>query len=238
MKNLVFLLIFLPVLSIGQKKITLPSLDGLLITADLYEVANSSEVLILCHQAGSSRGEYCARAKKLNDLGFTCLAIDQRSGNTMKSVKNETAERAKEKSLKIGFLDAEQDVVAAINYAYEAYDKKVILVGSSYSAALTIKVGVEHANKVKAVAAFSPGEYFGEKYKVGQTAKKLKQPVYITSSKSESDKAGEIFDSIASSKKVHFIPKNAGKHGASALMEETENNKEYWESFTTFLNSI
>src|SRR5262245_54570689 len=64
----------------AQHKITFPSKDGLPVTADLYHVNDSLPVILLCHQARFSRGEYREAAVKLNKFGFNCLAIDQRSG--------------------------------------------------------------------------------------------------------------------------------------------------------------
>src|SRR6185295_20180637 len=96
MKNI--LLILLAAFSASgisaQQTITFPSPDGITITADLYEVDSSSPVILLCHQARYSRGEYIETAKRLNKFGFNCLAIDQRSGKECNAVNNATAEAA------------------------------------------------------------------------------------------------------------------------------------------------
>ncbi len=62
--------------------IHLKSADGLLITADSYlpHDTNTAPLIVLFHQAGSSRGEYSEIAPRLNELGFNCIAVDQRSG--------------------------------------------------------------------------------------------------------------------------------------------------------------
>ena len=99
------ILSFSCILSYGQKTIEYPSKDGLKITADLYESkkSNSDTFILLFHQAGWSRGEYNETAPKLNNLGYTCLAVDQRSGGEVNNVTNQThlrAEKAnKEKTL-------------------------------------------------------------------------------------------------------------------------------------------
>lgn len=49
-----------------RETVEFASKDGLLITADVYEVENAKGMLLLCHQAGYSRGEYNATAIKLN----------------------------------------------------------------------------------------------------------------------------------------------------------------------------
>ena len=53
--------------------------DSVIITADTYYLENVPPTVLLCHQAGFSRGEYIDTSTKLNDLGFSCMDIDQRS---------------------------------------------------------------------------------------------------------------------------------------------------------------
>src|ERR1041385_9201704 len=77
-------------------QITFPSIDGLIITADSYLQDDSLPWILLCHQAGYSRGEYKETAAKFEAFGYNCLAIDQRSGGEVNGIKNETAARAKE----------------------------------------------------------------------------------------------------------------------------------------------
>ncbi|HLP14516.1 MAG TPA: hypothetical protein VK177_21475, partial [Flavobacteriales bacterium] len=92
--------------------------DGLAITADSYEVLPGEKYILLCHQAEFSRGEYIETAKKLNEMGYNCLAIDQRSGEMCNDVVNETAKRAREQKKKTDYKDAEQDIVAAVDYIF------------------------------------------------------------------------------------------------------------------------
>ena len=75
---MLFLAFFYAAKISAQKTKTFPSKDGITITADLYEIDSASPVILLCHQAGYSRGEYIESAKRLNKFGFNCLAIDQR----------------------------------------------------------------------------------------------------------------------------------------------------------------
>jgi len=79
----------------GQKntfqKVTFPSTDGLMLTADLYMPhPKTAPFIVLFHQARWSRGEYREIAPKLNEMGFNCLAMDQRSGGEVNDVKNES----------------------------------------------------------------------------------------------------------------------------------------------------
>ena len=82
-------------LSFAQETIEYSAKDGLEITADLYEAPESDTFILLFHQAGWSRGEYKETAPKLNTLGYSCLAVDQRSGDEVNAVKNKTHIRAK-----------------------------------------------------------------------------------------------------------------------------------------------
>ena len=95
-----------------------PAPDDLKITADLYLVSEEKQtpLIVLCHQAGWSRGEYREIAPKLNQLGFNCLAIDQRSGGKVNDVPNETVRAALAAKKATTFIDAEQDIIAAIKW--------------------------------------------------------------------------------------------------------------------------
>jgi pimeloyl-ACP methyl ester carboxylesterase len=57
----------------------------------------------------------------------------------------------------------------------------VILWGSSYSASLVFLVAAEHPNSVRAVLAFSPGEYFDGPTTVRDRAAHVSAPIYVTS---------------------------------------------------------
>lgn len=218
-------------------QISFSSIDGLAITADSYFQSDTLPWILLCHQAGYSRGEYKETAAKFEKLGYNCLAIDQRSGDEVNGVKNMTAERAKQAGKPTEYLDAEQDIRAALNYLYEQSKKPVILVGSSYSAGLVLKIAVGNP-LVKAVLSFSPGEYYGDKLPLAKSITKLNVPVFITSAKSEVKDARKIFDAIESKNKLFFTPTSEGKHASSALWESTNDYKEYWKAVETFFSLL
>ena len=211
------------------------SKDSLPITADIYEVNDKRPTILLCHQAGFSRGEYKDTALKLMDLGFSCVAIDQRSGLEVNGVLNETASIAIKRKLPTNYLDARQDIEAAIDYIYEMNgNQPVILVGSSYSATLGLLIGSD-SEKVKAVAAFSPGEYF-KGIDVKKLIKNITKPVFVTSSKKETAALKDLVSNIDSVYLTHFEPEVDGIHGSRALWESTEGNEVYWKMFSNFLN--
>jgi dienelactone hydrolase len=217
-----------------KESISFPSLDSLLITAELYCAGEDAEVLLLCHQANYSRGEYKETAEKLFELGYNIMIIDQRSGGEVNSIKNITHKRAKAKGLPAEYVDAEQDIVAAVNFAADFYGKKITLMGSSYSAGLALKIAAENEN-VKRVIAFSPGEYFGETLKIAPILKKLHKEVFVTSSRKEAEEVRKLFDLIPAEKKIQFIPEGEGVHGSKALWEKQDDHQEYWDALLSFL---
>ncbi len=137
--------------------------DGLAITADVRIThEKTAPLIVLFHQAGWSRGEYQEIIPRLATLGFNCMAIDQRSGDAVNGVQNQTHQRATAAGKSTTYLDAYQDLEAAMQYAKANYAQgKLIAWGSSYSAALVIKLASQHGDVVDGVLSFSPGEYFG-----------------------------------------------------------------------------
>ena len=216
--------------------IEFPSQDGLSITADSYEVIPGEQYVLLCHQAGFSRGEYIETAKVLNSMGYNCLAIDQRNGEACNGIENETAKRALEKNLPAEYADAEQDIVAAIEYINGHTGKGVILVGSSYSASLALKIGKSNAH-VDAVIAFSPGEYF-KGINLEKELKDFNKPVFVTSSKKEGKDVAKLISQISSPVKVQFIPETEGDHGSRVLWPTSPDKDAYWTAVKDFLKKL
>jgi dienelactone hydrolase len=245
MKN--FILILFVALSLqifAQEKLNFNSSDGLEITADSYfSNPETAPLILLFHQAGWSRGEYKEIAPKLNALGFNCIAVDQRSGGEVNEVVNETFTRAVEKKLGTTYVDAEIDIVAAIEFAKKKYTKasQLIIWGSSYSAGLVLKIAGER-DDIGAVLAFSPGEYYKKMGKpadwIEQSAKKIEIPVFITSAKLEKKKWWKISEAIPSEQIALFLPTKMGKHGSRALWEKFGDHKEYWKAVKSFLDVI
>ncbi|MBP6335409.1 MAG: alpha/beta hydrolase [Bacteroidia bacterium] len=223
--------------ALAQLKVSFPSKDGLTVVADWYPVSSEMPVILLCHQNQSSRGEYVEIALRLNKFGFNCLAIDQRVGTEVNGVKNETAENATAKGMQPVFEDTEQDIIAAIDYLYSLHEQKLILLGSSYSASLVLKISSSDA-RIKGVAVFSPGEYFSNKNYIKPEIEKLTKPIFISSSLAEADKVTELVQDVNSRIKIQYVPKAAGEHGAKALWTTTEGHQEYWIALMNFLDKV
>lgn len=230
-------LLFIAKLSSAQLTVTFPSKDEVTVTADWYPENSESQTILLCHQNGFSRGEYKETALKLNKLGFNCLAIDQRLGAEVNGVKNETAKDAKEKKKPQDILDAEQDIVAAIDWLFQKYNRRIILMGSSYSASLALKLAKEN-DHVFAAIAFSPGEYFDDKNFIAKAVNGLKKPVFLTSSKAEAPAVTELSKDILSVVKLQYIPKGEGSHGSKVLWSSQPENQDYWAALMSFLNRM
>lgn len=214
--------------------------DGLPVTADFYPVSKKeAPLIILFHQAGYSRGEYLEIAPKLNELGYQCLAIDQRSGKEVNGVVNETHLEAVKKNLPTEYIDAIPDLEAAIIYAKKEMEaKEIIIWGSSYSAALSFYIGSKFAGSISAILAFSPGEYFTiDGKEIKSFASAITCPVFVTSAKKEQDYWKDIYDEVKSEKQ-YFLPEVAGKHGSKALWQKHAGHESYWAAVKEFLNGL
>lgn len=241
--SFVFTLIFTSISIYGQEikpeKINFPSMDGLIIAANLYHNSEEFPVILLCHQARYNKAEYDEIAVELHKKGFNLIAIDQRSGGTLFEKENETFAEATKLGKPTTYLDAEQDIEAAINFAYNKYNQKIIIWGSSYSSTLALYFA-SSSDKIKAVIAFSPGDYFAEQK--GSLKNKLagfNKPMFATSSSEEAPELTNLLSGIEGNKnQSHFIPAEKGKHGSKALWKDNPDNEEYWEALNLFLEKL
>ena len=208
------------------------SIDGVKITADLYREKNHRASLVLCHMANSSRGEYRESAHQLLENGYLCLVPDLRSGKSINEVVNETAERAKAQRLPTQYTDAKPDIVASVAYA-RRFNNPIILVGSSYSASLAPLVALEEKG-LKAVAMFSPGEYF-KGIKLAESIADLRTPVFVTSARSEFENATAVVRNVDRQYVTEYCPELPGAHGSRSLWSEVDGSEEMWKVFLDFL---
>ena len=243
---LVFFILFH--FSYGQQKteflgktISFKTDDGVKVTADLYMPHNKdAPFIILYHQARYSRGEYREIAPKLNEMGFNCLAVDQRSGKEVNGVVNQTHLEAKKTNKATEYVNAIPDMEAAFSYVKNQIKPgKIIIWGSSYSSALVFYLGSIHSKDISGILAFSPGEYFKIDGKgIASFAADVKCPVFITSSAKEHKHWEGIYDSVTT-KKYSFLPMmEEGKHGSKALWADNSNYKEYWNEVRSFLLKV
>ncbi len=144
----------------GQREVEFDTDDHIRIHGDLHLPAGdrSAPTVILFHQAGSNaRGEYEAIVPRLTAAGYNVLAIDQRSGGSRFGAENRTVAALSEDQPGFDYCHAWPDLQAALRYADILHlGEKRFVWGSSYSAGLVVKLGVEHADLLDGVLAFSP----------------------------------------------------------------------------------
>jgi len=215
------------------KPVSFFAADGLEVSAALYlEHPTTAPFALLFHMSGSGRGEYRKTVGRLAKLGFNSMAVDQRSGG------NETSARALALKLSGTYKDALPDMVAALAFAQKEYAKgKLVLLGSSYSSALALKMAGDDPACCDAVIAFSPSEYFADPGYITRSAKNISVPVFITSGKYEQPDWIRIFEAIPGSMKTSFLPEASGIHGSPALWPETPGSEEYWAAMEEFMRA-
>ena len=217
-----------------MKKIEFESKDGLLMSADFYEVKDHKGIILLCHRSHCNRAEYRETAPKFNALGYSCLAIDQRSGMKVFGESNETKDRAKAQKLPTGYLDARPDVEAGIDYAYKLNkNTPIILLGSSYSAALSLLIAKENS-KLESLIVFSPGEHL-KGVKLAEEIKGINIPIFAASAKKEIEEVEEVLSNVDSKLISQFKPKEDGFHGSKILWEYVKGYEKLWDKVKLFL---
>lgn len=224
--------------SAAADPITLTAADGVKVSGGVWPAEGARPPIILAfHQADSNKAEYGPMVERLNEAGFTLLAIDQRSGGDYFGGNNRTVEQL---GASTGYEAAMTDLEAALAWGREhARGAPVIVWGSSYSAALVFLLAAKYPTAVAGVLAFSPDEYLERKRAVRDAAAKLQMPVYITqaTARGEHERAHRIFRAVASEDKVEFIPAIRGTHGSSTLRSDTnpEGAEENWQAVLKFL---
>ncbi|MCW5942832.1 MAG: hypothetical protein KIS66_11400 [Fimbriimonadaceae bacterium] len=225
---------------VTAKQISFEATDGATAFADLYTARRGSRtVALLFHQAGSNAGEYATLAPLLCGVGMDCLAVDQRSGGTMWGRDNRTVQASGRSA---EYVDAYADLEGALRWARsQGKYGRVLVAGSSYSASLCFRLGVEHPG-IAAILAFSPGEYLPEPGTVERWAKAWRGPLFVSCSPEEAiGDAKRLFDACAgtSDAPTRLATHPGGVHGASAFRsDKCQVAKEYADDLFGFLNSL
>jgi alpha-beta hydrolase superfamily lysophospholipase len=147
------------VVSAAPTEVNYLAQDNIKVYAEYHPVASAKALIVLFHQANGSRFEYKNIAPKLYALGFSTLAVDQRSGGGQFGGSNKTAAQVSA----VGYLAALPDLTASLRYAKDTLKaSKVIVWGSSYSSALVFLLAAQNLKDVAGVVAFSPDEMFGQ----------------------------------------------------------------------------
>jgi alpha-beta hydrolase superfamily lysophospholipase len=222
-----------PVVAVAN--VTFKASDGVVIYGKYYHAASPRALIVLFHQAHSSKDEYKTIAPRLAAAGYSALAIDQRSGGNLYG-PNQTVE---ELGHSADYLDAQRDLEAALSFA-KTQKLPIVLWGSSYSASLTVVVASEHVKDIRALAVFSPGEYFDQSPTMIRTAAaKITVPFFVTSSNDPQEIAAAkaILAASPSILKVQYVPTTGGVHGASTLIasRDPDGAEDNWKAILGFL---
>lgn len=208
-----------------------------MITADVYARPRSNGSIVLCHRSHFNRGEYKDIAPRLQENGYACLALDQRSGMNVLGYENETYVRAKKAKLSTSYIAARPDIEAAVAFAFRRNRRQpIVLVGSSYSAALALMIAAE-SEMVGAVAAFSPGEYL-KGVLVAEAVSNIRVPVFATGAREEIDDIESLLRGVPKKLVTLYRPSEAGRHGARVLWAATKESEGYWKPFLAFLKRV
>jgi alpha-beta hydrolase superfamily lysophospholipase len=224
--------------SLGQE-VHFYTTDIVKVYADLYKQDLRAPTILLFHQGGANvRSEYKPIIPELLQEGFNILAVDQRVGGQLLGSYNRTV--ADIGVNRYNYCDAYPDLEASLNYLNtNNFTGNYIAWGSSFSAALAIKLAHENPGKIEAVLAFSPasGEPMAgcdpkDLFETLKTPMLLLRPyneAQIESVRSQIELANQFGHQI-------YIANN-GRHGSSMLVEERVQApvKANWEAVLRFL---
>lgn len=214
----------------------------LTLTAELYAVdgAKPETPFVVClHGKRASRGEYRSIGPRLRELGYPSLAVDLRSGGSVKRVKNRTHRNLAVHGLDPHFLEVLPDIVTALRFAREHYAKgPLLLMGSAASASLALDVGALHPELVDGILAFSPGEFFAHEGKPAhwteERARAVVVPTFVAGTPDSADEVRRIYQALAGPKALH-LPSQRGGFGVRVLWPENPLHEAAWEALGRFL---
>ncbi len=228
----------------GQE-VTFNAEDGVTVYADAHWLKEDHHgpLILLFHQAGANaRGEYGPIISRLLGKGFNILAVDQRSGGDRFGGVNRTVQNLKDQR-EYSYCQAYPDLEAALAWAIEQGNAGPrIAWGSSYSAALVLRLAAEHPEDLSGVLAFSPaaGEAMGD-CSPNTYAKLIKTKVLVLRPFSEMQRAAAV-QQLDDFKTLGFQTYVAahGVHGSSMLVSSRVNGdvEPNWKVVEEFLDEI
>lgn len=210
--------------AIAQQEISFRAADSVRVVAHLYSGGaeeTDRPLIIAFHQAGSNgRGEYAPIADRLLAEGYDLLAVDQRSGGERFGSDNLTVAGIGESS---DYCAAIPDLRAAVDAARELRPGVPLVIwGSSYSAALVLRLAAEAPPDVVAVLAFSPasGGPMAD-CRAEEVSDRITIPVLATRPASEMENESVSDQAALFRSQGHAVyVSDPGTHGSSMLVAE------------------
>jgi dienelactone hydrolase len=226
-----------PAKPVVTRPVLLKASDGVVVHGLWYDEPDAKAVILLFHQAESSKDEYATIGPRLAKAGYSALAIDQRSGGALFG-KNETVAGLGRNA---DYLDARPDMQVALDWARKL-QLPIVLWGSSYSSSLIFPLAARDPDGIVGLLAFSPGEYFADKNMIRTAAAKVKAPAFIasTNAKDEVAEADAIMAAVPKGRgNVRFIPAH-GVHGSSTLIDarNPDGAEANWKPVLNFLARV
>lgn len=229
--------------SLPAKEIQAKAEDDVVVFGDYYRSTEpASGTVLLFHQAGGdARGEYAAIAQRLTRYGYDVYAWDARSGGDHFGSENRTVTALGE-SIE-GYCGAYPDLEEALQYAIAQNAKKpVIAIGSSYSAALVIRLAAEHSDHLAGVVAFSPASGLMEDCDVTDWLARspgVNKLVFRPANEMEFPPVAEQVEFLQSHDVEVFVAPDA-PHGASMLNAERSEGDvtSTWNRLLEFFKSV
>ena len=216
--------------------------DEVKVFGDLYTVDSQALTLLLFHQAGTNgRGEYQPIIPRLLDWGYNVLSIDQRVGGQLFGQANRTAMNIPGAS-EFEYCEAYPDLVGALAFIqHRGFTGPLVAWGSSYSAALSIRLGVEHAADLAGVVAFSPASGSAmEGCKPEPYIEQIEIPlmVFRPGSEAAAETVKEQLALVKTEGHQSYVAPD-GVHGSSMLVQERakSNVTATWKALRQFLQA-
>jgi dienelactone hydrolase len=218
--------------------------DGVTLYGELYraDAPANAPVVLLFHQGRGSSAEYAPIAPRLTRAGYHAVAVDQRRGGDMFGRPNRTLaglDVTEPPSYCAVYADLEATLTET---RARGLTGPVVALGSSYSAALVMRLGAEHPEDVAAVAAFSPAS--GEPMAGCEPepwAERLRQPLFVARPDRELENEelpwiAEQFALFRSLGATTFVSAG-GRHASSMLVAERNDvpTEAGWRALNAFL---
>jgi pimeloyl-ACP methyl ester carboxylesterase len=222
----------------------LTAADGVRVHATWYRSPDTAgePVILLFHQGGASgMAEYAPVIPRLREAGFNLLLIDQRRGGDRFGGINRTASSVDADG--VSYCDVLPDLEAALVFARQLEpERRVILWGSSYSAALVFQLAVAYPEDVRGLLAFSPAS--GDPMdgcRPAPFAEQVQVPALVLRPTSEMERGGVATQMQVFRDQGHdTYVADPGAHGSSMLVADRVNGdvEATWEVVSAFLDGL